>query len=98
IRLRTSQRVRGRVSATTVRAFRVSHGTRNQRLRLTLGSRRFSLPGRGWRVLTVALPAQARRLLADHASVWVSVTITVTASGRRATTVTRVVAATARRR
>ena len=46
IRLRTSQRVRGRVSATTVRAFRVSHGARNQRLRLRLGSQRFSLPAR----------------------------------------------------
>jgi endoglucanase len=97
IRLRTSQHVHGRVSAATVRPFRVSHGTRNQRLRVTLGSKRFSLPARTWRVLTIALPARARRLLAGHASVRASVTITVTASGRRATTVLRVVAATAQR-
>jgi hypothetical protein len=98
IRLRTSQRVEGRVSAATVRPFRVSHGTRKQLLRLTLGSERFSLPARTWRVVTVALRAQARRLLAGHASVRASVTVTVTASGRTATTLMRVVATTARRR
>jgi hypothetical protein len=98
IRLRTSQRVQGRVSAATVRPFRVSHRTRANRLRISLGSKRFSLPARTWRVITVSLPAQARQLLVGHGSLRASVTITVAASGRRATTLMRVIAATARRR
>jgi hypothetical protein len=98
LRLLTSQSVRGRVSATTVGRFRVMRGMDNQRLRVALGSKRFRLSARAWRVITVVLTAQARRLLASHGSLRASVTITVAATDRSAATVVRVVAATPRHR
>ncbi len=92
VRLRAGGRVQGRMSAATLRSFRVSIGTRTSRVRISLGSRRFSLPAHTWRVVRFTLRAQARRLLAGHRTVRARVTVTVAAQGRRATTLRRVTA------
>jgi hypothetical protein len=98
LRLRASQPVRGRVSAATTTRFLITENGRHRWLRVTLVSHRFSLPAHAWRVITVALPAQARRLLARPGAVHADVSVTVTAAGRRARTVGRVVAAATHRR
>jgi hypothetical protein len=98
VRLRASSRVRGRITAATLKSLRLGRGTRTLRLRVTLGSTRFGLPARTWRVVRLKLRAEARRLLAGHDTVRASITVTVSAPGRRATTLTRVIVATVRRR
>jgi hypothetical protein len=98
LRLRAIQPVRGRVSATTATLFLMTENGRHRWLRVTLVPHRFSLPAHAWRVITVTLPAQARRLLARPGAVHADMSVTVTAAGRRAMTVGRVVAAATHRR
>jgi endoglucanase len=93
IRLRVGSRVLGRLSAATLRPFRVATGTPTDSMRISLGSRRFTLPGRRWRVFAFTLRAQARRLLASHPAVRARVTVSVAAPARRAVTLRRVIAA-----
>ncbi len=98
VRLRSSQAVRGRVSARTVAAFQVTSGRRAPRLQIALGAKRFSLRARTSRVITVALPAGARRLLAAQARVRARVTIRVAGPPGSAMTLARVVTGPPRRR
>ena len=69
--LRSSRRAAGRLRARTV----ARYGRRS----IALGSKRFRLPAGSWRVITVALPARARRLLAGHR--WVRAAVAVTVAG-----------------
>ena len=98
VRLRSSQRASGEVSAMTVTPFSVTVGRHHARLRIALGSKRFSLPAQRWQVIKVTLSARARRLLTGRRAVRAKVTISVTGTSRRTATLVRVIAATPRRR
>jgi hypothetical protein len=93
VRLRSSQRATGEVTAMTVSPFPVTVGGHHARLRIGLGSKRFTLLVQRWQVIKVTLPARARRLLAGRHPVRAKLTIRVTGTSRRTATLTRVVAA-----
>lgn len=94
IRLRSSQRVTGRLSARTL-SVRIGRSTR--RLRIALGSERFRLPAQKWRVIRITLPPRARRLLAPRRLVRAQVTVAVSAVGGGTMSVARVVKIASRR-
>jgi hypothetical protein len=98
VRLRSSQRATGEVSAITVRPFSVTVGRHHARLRIALGSKHFSLPAQRWQAIRFTLPARARRLLADRPAVRAKVTISVTDTSCRTATLARVIAAAPGRR
>ena len=87
--LRSSQRVRGEVTAATVRPFTATDPPHHARLRITLGSKRFSLPAQTWQVISLRLPARARQLLARGLRVVAKVTIMVTGTVGQTATLTR---------
>ncbi|HTX09567.1 MAG TPA: cellulase family glycosylhydrolase [Solirubrobacteraceae bacterium] len=91
--LRSSQRATGEMTATTVRPFTETDAPHNARVRMTLGSKRFSLAAQTWQVISLRLPARARQMLAGARRVVAKVTITVMGTIGQTATLTRLIVA-----
>jgi Cellulase (glycosyl hydrolase family 5) len=91
IRLRSSLPATGQVIARTGSRLRATDRRPSHRRWIALGSERFSLPPRTWRVIKLKLAPMAGRLLARHRTVRVQVTVTVAAADSGGLSVARVV-------